>query len=149
MLRVCSILLLTLLFIPMGACEEPPALPVPTDSACHVSSDSGWTPQEKFVWDRVCAGQIANFNVDPAYGGELDPRKIEHLPENRILRSSFLETLLLSEKYRRALTHNGVTIIGARFDEVLNLEGAKLSEKPSIALRRRAGQNQAHHATRA
>jgi hypothetical protein len=40
-----------------------------------VSADERWTPQEKFVWKRVCVGEIANFNAAPGYGGMLDPTK--------------------------------------------------------------------------
>jgi uncharacterized protein YjbI with pentapeptide repeats len=85
-----------------------------------------WTPQEKFVWERVAAGKIADFNTADGYGGDLDPKKPEGWPDNRVLRSAFLETILLEELYRRNLSRRGVTISGARFIETIDLEGAEL-----------------------
>jgi hypothetical protein len=51
------------------------------------------------------------------------------LPESRILSSAFLETILLKDKYRRALTRRGVRIVGARFAETLDLENAELGHE--------------------
>jgi hypothetical protein len=48
------------------------------------------------------------------------------LPESRILRPEFLETILLKDKYRHALTRLGVRIIGARFMQTVDLETAEL-----------------------
>jgi hypothetical protein len=121
--RLSVAILLTLVFAPVGSRAEDPAQPIPSDGKCLVPADEQWTPQEKFVWERVCVGEIANFNYNaPGYGGNLDARKPEGLPSNRILRSSFLETILLKDKYRRALTRRGVLIVGARFAEPVDLE---------------------------
>ena len=78
--------------------------PVPADGQCAVAADPGWTAQEQFVWRHVCAGTEANFNTEPGYGGDLNPKSAAGLPDSRILRSSFLETLLLKGEYRGALT---------------------------------------------
>jgi hypothetical protein len=88
-----------------------------------------WTPQEKFVWQRVTGGKIADFNTTDGYGGDLDPKKPEGWPENRVLRSAFLETILLKEPYRRNLTRRGVVIFGARFTEAIELEGAEFNHR--------------------
>ena len=61
-----------------------------------------------------------------------DPRNPTGLPDNRILRSSFLETILLKDKYRSALTRLGVRIIGARFTETVNLQNAALKHDLSL-----------------
>jgi hypothetical protein len=93
--------------------EGRPAAPS-ADGNCSVAADTQrWTKQEIFVWERVCAGAIADFNEGTAYGGKLDPNGPEGLPESRILRSKFLETILLDDKYRSVLTRRGVRIIGA------------------------------------
>ena len=47
---------------------------------------SVWTPQEKWVWEQVSQGEIADFNKAEGYGGKLSPRKSESWKENRILR---------------------------------------------------------------
>jgi hypothetical protein len=102
---------------------------VPADGKCAVSADEHWTPQEQFVWSRVCVGEVADFNKEPRYGGDLDPKSPDGLPESRILSSTFLETILLQEKYRDALTRRGVRIVGARFTEVVDLENAELGHE--------------------
>ncbi|MBE9592114.1 MAG: hypothetical protein IMF19_01415, partial [Proteobacteria bacterium] len=63
---------------------------------------SVWTPQEKWVWEQVSQGEIADFNKAKGYGGKLSPRKSEGWKENRIIRPKFLETILLQEPYQNA-----------------------------------------------
>src|SRR5579883_1863992 len=122
----CIIILLGLLLCSPMARAEDPAQPVPNDKTCPVPPDGSWTSQERCVWQRVCAGAEANFNRDPAFGGGLDPRKPEGLPDSRVLRPSFLETILLKNPYRHALTRVGVRITGARFKERLDLRNAEI-----------------------
>jgi len=125
MRRCCGVLLM-LITMTLCVCAEEPAQPLPADKKCSVPEDEGWTSQEKFVWHRVCIGETADFNKEPEYGGSLDPKKPDNWPQNRVLRPSFLETILLKDQYRRVLTRNGVDIVGARFVEELDLYGAQL-----------------------
>jgi hypothetical protein len=99
----------------------------PTDGICSVPADEHWKPQEQFVWNRVCLGDQANFNLEQGYGGDLDPKAPAGLPESRVLSATFLATILLSDKYRHALTRRGVRITGARFTELVHLQNAELS----------------------
>ena len=71
---------------PHGTHAQELAPPASLDEPCSVSTDSRWTPQERFVWERVCVGDVANFNAAPDYGGELDPTKPAGWPQSRILR---------------------------------------------------------------
>ncbi|WP_325733604.1 hypothetical protein [Bradyrhizobium sp.] len=98
----------------------------PLERVCSVPADERWTPQEKFVWERICVGEVANFNEAPGYGGKLDPMNSADWPPSRILRPAFLEAILLNDPYRRALTRHGVVIVGARFVETIDLVGADL-----------------------
>lgn len=93
---------------------------------CPIAPDPQWTKQEIFVWTRVCIGKDADFNEGADYGGDLDPKSPSGLPASRILRPSFLQALLLDDKYRNALTRSGVKIIGARFTEEVDLDNAEL-----------------------
>ncbi len=111
---------------PIAAHADGPPQPVPADGQCAVPADPDWTKQEQFVWRNVCAGKVADFNREPGYGGNLDPKGAAGLPDSRILRSSFLETILLKDKYRNALTRLGVRIVGARFTESVDLRNAEL-----------------------
>ena len=111
---------------PVAAHAESPPQPIPADGKCAVAVDPNWTKQEQFVWLNVCAGKEADFNKAPGFGGDLDPKGPNGLPASRILRSSFLETILLKDKYRSALTRLGVRITGARFTETVDLQNAEL-----------------------
>lgn len=121
--------LLTLLTAPLTAWAADVLQAPPADGVCSVPADDHWKPQEQFVWKRVCLGDEANFNIEPGYGGELDPKDPAGLPESRVLSSKFLATILLSDKYRRALTTRGVRITGARFTERVDLQNAELSSE--------------------
>ncbi len=121
--------LLTFLAVALPAQAEDVPQAAPGDEMCSVPADASWKPQEQFVWNRVCLGQEANFNMEPGYGGDLDPKDPAGLPDSRILSSKFLATILLSDKYRRALTSRGVRIIGARFAERLDLQNAELTNE--------------------
>jgi hypothetical protein len=126
-MRPSHIFLVLILFIaPQGTRAQGSTSSTSLDEPCSVSADPRWTPQEKFVWERVCDGKVADFNAAPGYGGELDPKKPDSWPQNRILRPAFLETILLTGTYRRALTRHGVDIVGARFIEDLDLQNAEL-----------------------
>jgi hypothetical protein len=111
---------------PIAAHADSPPQPIPVDGKCAVPVDTSWTKQEQFVWRNICVGKAANFNGEPGYGDYLDPKMPAGLPDSRILRSSFLETILLKDKYRSALTRQGVVIIGARFAEPVDLSNAEL-----------------------
>src|SRR5882672_926313 len=107
-MQCCVVLVfLAILLTPLGVRAEEPAQPVPADGRCSVPADEKWKPQERFVWSKVCVGAEANFNQAEGYGGDRDPKARGGLPASRILRSAFLETILLKDPYRRALTRRG------------------------------------------
>jgi butyrate kinase len=126
LLRKCVLCLLLALAAPIAAQGGSSPKPIPADGKCAIPVDPSWTKQEQFVWLNVCVGKAADFNKEPGYGGDLDPKSPSGLPEGRILRSSFLETILLNDKYRSALTRLGVRITGARFTETVDLRNAEL-----------------------
>ena len=125
-LRRSALWLFIALVVPIAARADSPPQPVPADGTCAVAADPAWTKQEQFVWLRVCAGKEADFNKAPDYGGNLDPKSAT-LPDSRILRPSFLETILLAGKYRSAPTRLGVHIVGARFTDPVDLRNAEFS----------------------
>jgi uncharacterized protein YjbI with pentapeptide repeats len=121
--------ILLLLAIVLAIASQVAAEPMVGSQQCSVSasgdwfSSSDWTPQEKFVWTSARQGMVADLN---SAGNELDPKKTDKWPDDRILRPEFLETILLNEKYRSCLTRKGVRIVGARFTKSIDFENAEL-----------------------
>jgi len=96
---------------------------------CGVAPLLEWTPQEQWVWQRVCAGEKADLAQAKDNGEALDPSNTEVWPNERKLRSEFLETILLLEPFRSALPRQGVRIIGAWFTEPLDLSFATINRQ--------------------
>jgi hypothetical protein len=91
---LCVLFTLVLFIVLSDARAQQRASPASLDEPCSVSSDPRWTPQEKFVWRRVCVGAVADFNAEPGYGGNLDPTNPAGWPQSRVLRPAFLQTIL-------------------------------------------------------
>ena len=83
-----------------------------------------WTKPERWVWGKIRAGEVANFNE--RYGVELDPRSPQGWYENRKLSSRFLETILLHKSWRSAVPRSGVIIRGAWFAGPVDLDNARI-----------------------
>ena len=86
-----------------------------------------WTSQEKWVWEKISAGDKADFNQADGYGGSLDPKKTDGWTANRKLRQEFLEAMLLREPFCSAVTRKGLYIEGGWFEEPLDLMLATVS----------------------
>ena len=82
---------------------------------------NSWTDQEKWVWKQVQSGEIANFNREEVYGGNLDPKKTESWMPERILRPEFLLTVLCRTSFRNGIPHTGLRIAGAWFKAPLDI----------------------------
>jgi uncharacterized protein YjbI with pentapeptide repeats len=89
---------------------------------CKIGFEKDWTEQEKWVWMQLCEGRKADLNQRD--GRKLDPGNIEFWPRSRILRPTFLESILLHEPYRTALAHSGVRIEGAWFVSSIDMSDA-------------------------
>jgi hypothetical protein len=79
MLRKCIIVLLTLPTTSLGVHAKKQLKLEPSATECVVPPDQNWTPQERLVWKRVCAGESADLNKVDAqvFGGNLDPKLAE------------------------------------------------------------------------
>ncbi len=93
-----------------------------------------WTEQEKWVYEQVCKGEIADFNKNLRYGGKSylktpDPKDSIDWLGNRILSPQFLETILLHEPYRSSIPSHGVQITGAWFREPIDLSSVTLNHE--------------------
>ena len=102
-----------------------PALP---GEPCRTPPHPSWTEPEKWVWERVCAGQEANFNI--AHGKKLEPADEDAWTAaergRRKLSPVFLRTILTRAPWRDAITEDGVCISGAVFEHEINLNNATI-----------------------
>jgi len=90
-----------------------------------------WTEPERWVWERIAAGEPADLNArdreHDADFKDLDPGKAAGWTEQRRLRVRFLQTILTQQAYAEATPHGGVRILGALVDDApLDLEYARL-----------------------
>lgn len=76
-----------------------------------VSPNSEWSKQEQWIWCQACKGKIADFKDRDRK--ELDPRQAETWEPSRIISSRFLEEIVHTEKYKKALPCQGLRILGA------------------------------------
>ena len=83
-----------------------------------------WSEVEKWVWQQVILGQVADFNI---HYGELDPAESEGWSDKRVLSPDFLETILLFDPFRNALHRQGVRIVGAWFRQPIEMENGRIT----------------------
>ncbi len=138
--RLWRILLLPLCVFALSGMVKPSPSTAETHVAlpgesCRVPPLDAWKDRpEEWVWSQVCEGKKADFNA--RYGVKLDPKSPDGWDENRALSSTFLETILLHEPFRSALTRNGVHIVGAWFKEPVDLADAKLEHQLRLEVSR-------------
>ena len=91
---------------------------------CRVDPQPSWTDVEKWVWSRLCVGEIADLTQRD--GRKLDPSLAEGWDEKRRLSPEFLEMILLHKPWSSALPRQGVRIVGAYFDAPVDLAESSL-----------------------
>ena len=102
---------------------------------CKIPPMPKWTKPEKWVWEKICEGKVADFNKRPD-SRLFYPREQEDCENwsDQTLRSSFLETILLHEPFRSAIPRQGVRIIGACFPEPIDLSDALIDRPLTLSL---------------
>src|SRR5262245_41493736 len=89
-----------------------------------------WSEPEKWVWQEIHAGRIADFNVrEGRQDTPLEPTKSQGWGEERKLRSDFLKHILLRQPYSAEIPSEGVRIIGACFPEGVELSHGRLAHQ--------------------
>ena len=91
---------------------------------CQIEPLEDWTSPEKWVWQQVCEGKIADFNKIHDY---LDPAKTDGWSNERLISPEYLETILLHEPFQSSLHRQGVRISGAWFKKPVNLSHARIT----------------------
>jgi hypothetical protein len=86
--------------------------------------NENWTEPEKWVWEKTCLGEVANFN--DKFSKVLNPKDAEGGDDQRLISYAFLESVLLQDPYRKAVPRQGLRIAGAWFREKIDLSNARL-----------------------
>ena len=89
----------------------------------QVDPDESWSEPERWAWDEIRAGKIADFH---ARHSKLDPKEPGGWDQSRKLSQAFLETILVREPFKGAVPRQGARIAGAWFDEPIDLESAQI-----------------------
>ena len=104
--------------------EIPVSMPALPSQPCQTPPRQEWTDPEKWVWQQVCEGKIADFNT--FHKKELGSRDSNGWSHERLISPEFLETILLHDPFQSAVPRQGVRITGAWLTEPLELEDARL-----------------------
>ena len=91
---------------------------------CNTPPRQEWTDIEKWAWQQLCEGKIADFNEK--HQKKADPVEPGDWTDERVLSSNFLETVLLCDPYKSALPHEGIRIDGAWIKDQIDLSNARL-----------------------
>src|SRR5215510_15770157 len=91
-------------------------------------SEKQWSEPEKWVWQEILAGRIADFNARVgSQDTPLKPTTSQGWGEERQLRSDFLKQILLRQPYISEIPAEGVRIDGAGFAEAVELGHGRLA----------------------
>ncbi len=118
------LILLALVMAVVGSLSAGPSTAAPAlpGQPCEETPHPDWSEPESWAWTEICEARIADFN---ARYGRLDPQEPEGWDDKRKLGQSFLETILLHEPFRSAIPRQGVRIVGAWFEDPIDLAYAK------------------------
>ncbi|MEE8574310.1 MAG: hypothetical protein V3T30_02765, partial [Thermodesulfobacteriota bacterium] len=97
--------------------------------SAKVIKNPGINNQERWVWNQLCKGEVADLNKKY---GKLDPKKPEGWTEGRVIRAAFIEKLATKEPYKTALARKGVRISGAWITKEFDLSYATLDSPLSL-----------------
>jgi hypothetical protein len=103
---------------------EPPVGPALPGEECRVLPHESWSDLEKWVWQQVGSGRVADINAH--LGKIADPKKSEDWGPERCLSPAFLETIHLYDPWRGAIPRAAVRIFGALFAEMIDLRWSEL-----------------------
>ena len=110
---------------------------VPPEDFCRVKPHQSWSEVERWVWSRVCIGEIADLGKRDSRG--LDPASAKDWDNERQLSLRFLESVLLNQPWASAVPRQGVRIIGAFFNVNIDLANGRIEKQLWLEKSRFAG----------
>ncbi len=88
---------------------------------------SGWTQQEKWVWQQLCNGRRADL-VAGTTGQSASSAEGPSWPKESLLTPGFLRGLF-EGPFKKRLEETGIAVRGARLEESLDLSGIRFKRK--------------------
>ena len=103
---------------------------LPIDQTCPIElpplQSGAWTPAEKWAWRRLCLGKEVDMRGADFFATDDEPCQSWKIggktPKHRVLRPTFLISLLTRERWARALPRPELYIKCAIIDEEMNIE---------------------------
>ncbi len=100
------------------------------EQKAQVDPDKSWSEPERWAWAEIRAGKIADFHarhseLNPKEP-KLDPKEPGGWDQTRKLSQAFLETILVDEPFKGAVPRQGVRIVGAWFEEPIDLDNSQI-----------------------
>ena len=99
--------------------------PLPGEKNCPVALESApgpWYEQEKWAWDKICLGEIADLSeFRGGSGSRCDLPNAVEWDSSQKLTARFLETIMFHEPYRSTISRKGLRVTCGRVDEVLDI----------------------------
>jgi hypothetical protein len=108
------------LSVPVEAEEKQPP------DQCIAAASSRWTRQEVWVWKQLCLRQDADLNESGRFGATTDVDDPTSWSPQRILRPSFIESILMDNDYSDRLENRPIIIDGAWFHSPINLDDSSI-----------------------
>ena len=91
---------------------------------------SGWSPQERWVWKRLCNGRRADLMARATGRAASEPAR-PSWPEESLLRPQFLRRLFESP-FKKRLEETGIAIRGARLEAELDLSHIRFKREVAL-----------------
>jgi len=121
---VAVAVLVTLSTAVAGSAQSSPA----QSATCAGLAIPGWTAQEQWVWSQVCNQQSADLDQAGTFGPKPTPDDQASWSPQRRLRAGFLRSLILDEPFTSRLANRSIRIVGAWFDEPVDLAQAAIPQ---------------------
>ncbi|WP_154661656.1 hypothetical protein [Megalodesulfovibrio gigas] len=98
------------------------------NAASIPSPSSAWTETERWVWQKITAGEIANLDEFCTSSGTNTKKKDNYSrSECSTLRSLFFEDVLTRDPWRNSITKDGVRVLHAFIPHDLDLQNSNIT----------------------
>jgi hypothetical protein len=126
--------LLCLVILPMAASAQGAAADEPQLEKCRKDAVPSWTPQEQWVWGKLCQREDADLSsMESVFGIAPSVDESDGWPESRTLSAEFIETIMTEPQYADNIKDRPIYITGARYPSAIDLRNSKISGSLQLA----------------